>query len=117
MYEEKGHDYPIAYVRWTENRNFQAILQLISQQKLHVHLLISDKFRLEEAQSAYDKILSKEKTLGVILQYPTQKKRITRVNFVTHTVKQEQISVGIIGAGIFSKRTLLPILGKRSSTS
>ncbi|BBM81682.1 bi-domain-containing oxidoreductase [Candidatus Uabimicrobium amorphum] len=113
LYEEKGHDYPIAYVRWTENRNFQTILQLISQQKLHILPLVSDKFRLEEAQTAYDKILSKEKTLGVVLQYAAQKNRETRIDFVTHKEQQQQIAVGIIGAGVFSKRTLLPILRKQ----
>lgn len=114
LYEQKGHDYPMAYVRWTENRNFQTILQLISQQKLHIEPLISDKFCLDEAQVAYNKILSKQKTLGVILQYAAKKERTTKVNFTTHTTQQQQVTVGIIGAGIFSKRTLLPILRKQN---
>lgn len=113
LYETKGHDYPIAYVRWTENRNFQTILQLIAQNKLQIPPLISDYFSLEEAQSAYDKILSKQKTLGVILNYKEKKEHTHKVHFITHKVQTKEIAIGIIGAGVFSKRTLLPILQKQ----
>ena len=69
-YEEKGHDYPIGFVRWTEQRNFEAILELMATGKLDVKPLISHRFRIEEAAKAYELIADgKEPYLGIILTY------------------------------------------------
>ena len=70
-YEERGHDYPASYVRWTEQRNMQAVLDLMASGKLDVSPLISHRFKIENAESAYDLIeKGKESYLGILLEYP-----------------------------------------------
>ena len=70
-YEEKGRDYPIGYVRWTENRNMQAFVQLLAEGKVNVKPLITHRFPIEEAIKAYDLITGKTKEpyLGILLTY------------------------------------------------
>jgi len=70
-YEEKGHDYPIGYVRWTEQRNMQAFVQLLAEGKVNVRPLITHRFPIEEATKAYDLITDKTKEpyLGILLTY------------------------------------------------
>ena len=69
-YEERGHDYPAAYVRWTEQRNLQAVLELMARGKLDVRPLISHRFPIDEAPRAYDLIEGRtEPYLGVLLEY------------------------------------------------
>ncbi len=76
VYEEKGVDYPIGYVRWTEKRNMEVVLQLMAEKKLNIESLISHRFKIEDAQKAYDMILgrTRQKFLGVLFQYDTTKK-------------------------------------------
>lgn len=69
-YEEGGHDYPIGFVRWTEQRNFEAVLDLMASGRLDVAPLISHRFLLERAADAYDLLSSGEPSLGILLQYP-----------------------------------------------
>src|SRR5512145_1432003 len=71
-YEESGNDYPIGYVRWTEGRNFEAVLNLMESGKLKVQPLISHRFPIEQATTAYEVITGKKKEpfLGVLLTYP-----------------------------------------------
>jgi hypothetical protein len=70
-YEERGHDYPASYVRWTEQRNMQAVLDLMASGKLDLSSLISHRFKIENAESAYDLIeKGKESYLGILLEYP-----------------------------------------------
>src|SRR5271155_1373975 len=70
-YEQKGRDYPIGYVRWTETRNMEAFLQFLAEEKVDVGALITHRFPIERAQSAYDLITGKmrEPFLGVVIQY------------------------------------------------
>ena len=70
QYEEKGQDYPFGFVRWTEKRNFQAVLDLMRDQKLDVKLLTSKTFPFEGAPDAYDLLLEDSSQLGIILDYP-----------------------------------------------
>lgn len=112
-YEEQGIDYPYGYVRWTENRNMQAVVDLISQGRLNFKSLITHKFQIDDFQKAYDLILGKTKEFyrGILFEYPqeiTFEKRI----FVTDK-KQKPITdirVGFIGAGSFAQSSLLPHL-------
>jgi predicted dehydrogenase/threonine dehydrogenase-like Zn-dependent dehydrogenase len=70
-YEGKAQDYPISYVRWTENRNMQEFLRLLATSRVQVEPLISDRYSLEEAPQAYEKIMAPGSgTLAVILRYP-----------------------------------------------
>jgi len=68
-YEVDGIDYPIGYVRWTQNRNFQAILQLLSSGGLNFDYLVTHKYKFIEAPKAYDEILNNRDALGVVLEY------------------------------------------------
>ena len=69
-YEEFGHDYPIGFVRWTEQRNFQAILQALSDGTLQTKSLVSHRFSLDEASSAYELLSGSDPFLGILIQYP-----------------------------------------------
>ena len=69
-YEHQGHDYPIGFVRWTEQRNFQAVLHALSTGALRTDSLISHRFPIDQAAAAYDLLSSPEPHLGILLQYP-----------------------------------------------
>lgn len=113
-YEENGQDYPFGYVRWTEGRNFQAVVDLIASGKLKVEPLISHRFDIEEGVKAYEVITGKKKGpfLGVILKYPEGKKKEERkVEFPAIVNRKSSIvNLGVLGAGLFANSTLLPIL-------
>ena len=74
-YEEKGIDYPIEYVRWTEKRNFNTILSLLKQKLINVRKLITHEFDIKESDKAFDIIINEKKSLGVVINYD-QKDRI-----------------------------------------
>ncbi|MSR65537.1 MAG: oxidoreductase [Verrucomicrobiae bacterium] len=116
-YEQKGIDYPFGYVRWTENRNMSAFLDLIAQKKINLLPLITHQFPIDRAVEAYDLITGKkpEKFLGVLIQYETG--RTTEP--VSHTPKHSALStqhsalrLGVIGAGNYAQASLLPHLKK-----
>lgn len=112
-YEEEGIDYPIEYVRWTEKRNMDAVLNLMAEKKLDINLLISHRFKIENAQKAYDLILgkTKEKFLGVLFEYDIEKEHETKI-VISDTPRSRhadtQIGVGFIGTGNFAQASLLP---------
>jgi predicted dehydrogenase/NADPH:quinone reductase-like Zn-dependent oxidoreductase len=112
-YEEKGQDYPIGYVRWTAQRNFEAILQLMAEGKLDVAPLITHRFPFERAAEAYEVILGKEPHLGVLLEYPDRREaelRATAVCVRAPERRSARPSVALIGAGQHAVRMLLPAL-------
>lgn len=113
-YEENGQDYPVGYVRWTEGRNFQAVVDLMASGKLKVTPLISHRFDIEEGVKAYEVITGKKKEafLGVLLTYPEGKKKKERkVEFPAIVNRKPSIvNLGVLGAGLFANSTLLPIL-------
>jgi predicted dehydrogenase/threonine dehydrogenase-like Zn-dependent dehydrogenase len=114
-YEQKGIDYPIPFVRWTEKRNFDAILQAISSGKLKVKELITEIVELENFNNIYGDI-GKSKSIGSILRYPTDIKSTESSSFnhtielIEHNYKGEKAVIGVIGAGNFTKMTMLPAL-------
>jgi predicted dehydrogenase/threonine dehydrogenase-like Zn-dependent dehydrogenase len=115
FYEERGQDYPYAYVRWTEQRNMQAVINLISQGKLDVKSLTSHKFKFQEAEEVYSKILQgKGNYLGVLFEYD-QKHKINKLVKVTSNKDKNvrsDIVVGLIGAGNYAGGMLYPHLKK-----
>jgi len=115
-YEENGVDYPAGYVRWTEGRNFQAIVELLESGKLNVTPLISHRFTVEQAPEAYEIITGRKKEpfLGVLLHYPAvQTDRSALIRFTTPAGKREsQVRLGVLGAGLFANATLLPAIRK-----
>src|SRR5690606_9235170 len=69
-YEQGGHDYPVGFVRWTEQRNFEAVLDLMASGALDVSPLITHRFAIERASEAYDLLASDRPSLGILLEYP-----------------------------------------------
>lgn len=112
-YEQGGHDYPAGYVRWTEGRNFEAVLGAMSNGGLDVSPLITHRFRLDDALKAYETIEHDSSALGVILQYGEQ---VDRSSVVAVSQRRAEAAgkavVGVIGAGNFAKAILLPALVK-----
>jgi predicted dehydrogenase/threonine dehydrogenase-like Zn-dependent dehydrogenase len=112
QYEQKGEDYPIGYVRWTEKRNFEAILQAISNQSIDVQLLITERVPLANFENIYGNMTG-SKSIASILEYPEKKEEIKRVISITSNKFEGQKGVlGIIGAGNFTSAMILPSLKK-----
>ena len=118
-YEQKGVDYPIGYVRWTETRNMEAFLQLLADGKVDVGALITHRFRIEQARSAYDLITGKsqEAFLGVLITYPELAEETRRVTIevarkgrATVVAAANSVAIGLLGAGNFATSTLLPTI-------
>ena len=108
-YEENGNDYPFSYVRWTENRNMEAFLDLISEKRITVQPLITHVFDIENAIEAYDIVLGKkkEKHIGILLKYKDNGKKKETIIRGKNTPVSE-INVGFIGAGSFAQSYLIP---------
>jgi len=124
-YEQKGRDYPIGYVRWTETRNMVAFLDLLAQRKINVAWLITHRFPVDRAQSAYDLITgrSAETFLGVLIQYPGAcdlmpiLSLVSRPRNLEHAPRRDsEIRVGLLGAGGFATSTLIPAMNASKST-
>ncbi len=117
-YEEKGQDYPAAYVRWTEQRNIHAVLELMGNGRLNVEPLISHRFSIEAAPDAYELINSgSEPFLGVVLQYPEVESTRLRapeqvVALRPRSPETEKVRVGVLGAGNFARMVMLPAIRK-----
>jgi hypothetical protein len=112
-YEERGHDYPLAYVRWTEQRNIEAFLDLVAAGRVDVSRLITHSFAIEEAQRAYQLISGdgQEPYLGVVLRYDpaTQVARRVQLNTPAEARRSaKSITLGLIGAGGYVPAMLLP---------
>ncbi len=114
-YEENGNDYPIGYIRWTEGRNFQAVVEMMASRKLKVESLISHRFPIEEGVKAYEVITGKRKEpfLGVLLTYGEEVGKLESlkvVRFNVPTFKPATCKLGVLGAGLYANATLLPVL-------
>jgi predicted dehydrogenase/threonine dehydrogenase-like Zn-dependent dehydrogenase len=126
-YEEGGRDYPIAYVRWTENRNMQAFIQLAAEGKLNMKTLITHRFPVDQAVKAYDIITGRtdENYLGVLLTYDIEKSQESKVPIAVEQIPKaavypasavvhpgSSVSVGLFGCGNFPNTILLPAMRK-----
>ncbi|NUK29891.1 zinc-binding dehydrogenase [Parageobacillus sp. VR-IP] len=115
-YEEKGKDYPFGFVRWTEQRNFEAVLDMMAEGKLNVKPLISKVFSIDEAVEAYRTLSEDKSVIGIVLKYPE-----FNGEFVPNTtvMLREKVTyspqkpiIGVIGAGNYTNQTLLPAMKK-----
>ena len=125
-YEQKGRDYPIGYVRWTETRNMEAFVQFLAEKKVDVGALITHRFSVERAQGAYDLITGKlrEPFLGVVIQYSATKDVSETIALVpgsvsgaVRTALPSGASVGLLGAGVFGTGTLVPAMKVSGNTT
>ncbi len=113
-YEEGGKDYPIGYVRWTEGRNLEAVVELMAEEKLRVQPLITHRFPIEQAAQAYRLLRGKKRppVLGILLTYgPSASPLRRKIEFpLPAHPSPAGVRVGVLGAGLFANATLLPIL-------
>jgi predicted dehydrogenase len=116
-YEQAGLDYPIGFVRWTEQRNFEAILQLMAEGRLDVGPLVSHRFAIDEARRAYEAVSGTEPSLGILLEYepagvrPDSKLLDRRVALAgAETRPSPNPTVSFIGAGNHANRVLIPAM-------
>jgi predicted dehydrogenase/threonine dehydrogenase-like Zn-dependent dehydrogenase len=115
-YEEKGIDYPIGFVRWTEQRNFEAVLDMMADGRLDVKPLISHRFPIEGAERAYQVLSGSEPSLGIVLQYPDAaqktetevRRRTLRLTTSTSVTATGQAAVSFIGSGNYATAVLIP---------
>jgi predicted dehydrogenase/threonine dehydrogenase-like Zn-dependent dehydrogenase len=118
-YEERGQDYPLGFVRWTENRNMEAVLDMMAQRKLNVGALITHRIPVEDSLRVYDIITGKvqESYLGILIQYadasaPTALSRRVELHTSGRTASGRRAALGLVGAGNFAQSMLLPQLVK-----
>lgn len=112
-YEESGHDYPLGYVRWTETRNLEAFLQLVSEGRIDPRPLITHRFPIERAAEAYELITGagREPFLGIVLTYghaPTVQRTLAITSHAAPPTSP--VRLGVLGAGTFATGVLLPAL-------
>lgn len=121
-YEERGQDYPLGFVRWTEQRNFVAILDIMASGLLSIDGLVSHRVAFTEAPEAYKLLTSDKRALGIVLDYPhdIEPRHQTMVNLVTaadaRTPDAATPTVGFIGAGNYASRVLIPAFRKAGAT-
>ena len=125
-YEENGVDYPYGYIRWTERRNMEAFLELLSRNKINLKGITSHVFNIDDADQAYSLIEDANNTgvVGVLFKYDI--KETTKVNEELDALitldarkngKHTQKNIGIIGSGSFATTTLFPVLFKRNDVN
>lgn len=116
-YEEKGNDYPLGFVRWTEQRNFVAVLDMMAAGTLNVEPLITQRFEFEDAPKAYDALTEDKSGLGLLLKYnsPVETRLEKRVVLRPISIEPKNAVVGFIGAGNYASRILIPAFKKASS--
>ena len=114
-YEEQGIDYPFAHVRWTEGRNFEAFLDLVDEGKITPSEMVTHEYEFENALTAYDLLEEKikEDYLGILLNYKEEyslKSELVKISDAT--IKSNELNIGLIGAGNFTKSVIIPNLKK-----
>ncbi|NYT84333.1 bi-domain-containing oxidoreductase [Pollutimonas harenae] len=110
-YEEKGWDYPVGFVRWTEQRNFEAVLDMMASGRLDVKPLITHRFDFEDAPKAYDLLTTDKSALGILLLYKSESvaRHVSTVKLKGDTaINPGKPVVGFVGAGNYASRILIP---------
>lgn len=114
FYEENGNDYPLAYVRFTEQRNMQTFLELVSQQKVDVKTLITHRFAVDEAAQAYSLIEGekREPYLGIVMNYSAKADAVqaARISTASNPIQKDKLGLSFFGAGNYATASLLPPL-------
>src|SRR5205085_1601891 len=114
-YEEKGNDYPLGFVRWTEHRNFEAVLDMMASGRLNVRPLVTHRFDLDSAASAYELLATTaEPYLGILLDYPVAELSSEPTRTVSLQRQSKPLpardgpGIAFIGAGNYAGRVLIP---------
>jgi predicted dehydrogenase/threonine dehydrogenase-like Zn-dependent dehydrogenase len=114
VYEEEGADYPLPYVRWTENRNMQEYLRLLASRRVRLDNMLQEPFPIDRAEEAYGRLSGEgEKPLLVLLKYPPRQEAAERVLHVGATASVDgRVKLALVGAGGFAQGMHLPNLDK-----
>jgi predicted dehydrogenase/threonine dehydrogenase-like Zn-dependent dehydrogenase len=120
-YEEKGQDYPVGFVRWTEQRNFEAVLDMLAERRLELTSLVSHRFPIESAPAAYEVVGGSEPSLGIVLAYPTNDRPAPARRSVLLAAAPvlragARATLGVIGAGNYAGAMLLPAFNASGAT-
>lgn len=119
-YEEKGQDYPVGFVRWTEQRNLEAVLDMMASGRLDVKRLISHRFSLEQTEAAYAVVGGSEPSMGIVLEYPSVLEKAdavlrtatvrlaTNVQSRTGVGRNKTPAVAFVGSGNYATGVLIP---------
>jgi len=111
-YEEQGHDYPFGLIRWTERRNFEAVLDMMAEGKLNVKPLISHRYPFENAPRAYEVLTEERSALGILLEYrsdaSSRMAKSIRLKAPASESEPREPVLGFIGAGNYASRILIP---------
>jgi predicted dehydrogenase/threonine dehydrogenase-like Zn-dependent dehydrogenase len=121
VYEDQGHDYPMGFVRWTQQRNFEAVLDMMAAGTLNVKPLITHRFVIDDAAKAYE-LLGDARALGMVIEYSGNARSMDRVVALRATLDdgradlivspegawQSKPVIGFIGAGNYASRILIP---------
>ncbi len=126
LYEEGGQDYPVGFVRWTEQRNFEAVLDMLADGRLDVAPLISHRFPLEQAEEAYRLVGGDGPSLGIVLEYPAEEQKPEqelRQRTIPLPGQLERLAkaaarpvVGFIGSGNYATQVLIPAFAETPAT-
>ena len=120
-YEEGGLDYPLGYVRWTEGRNLQAVVDQMGQGRLDVESLITHRLPLERAAEAYHLIAHDSTALGVLLDHGAHAAEVIgpgrTIALRSRPADAAPVRIGVLGAGRFAQRVVLPLLKKRKGVA
>jgi predicted dehydrogenase len=127
-YEDKGQDYPVGFVRWTEQRNFVAVLDMMAEARLSATTLISHRFSIDEAQQAYELLTGQTPTMGIMIDYPaganadshilldtTVAAHQTASRFVRRHPSAARPRVAVIGAGNYAMNVLIPAIRRTAA--
>ena len=115
-YEDKGNDYPVGFVRWTEQRNFEAVLDMLADRRLDAQALVSHRFELSRVEEAYALVAGAGPSLGIVLEYPADPQAAPPARTVALGAQPApaakpaagEASVGFIGAGNYAGAVLIP---------
>jgi predicted dehydrogenase/threonine dehydrogenase-like Zn-dependent dehydrogenase len=115
-YEDKGNDYPVGFVRWTEQRNFEAVLDMLADRRLDAQALVSHRFELSRVEEAYALVAGAGPALGIVLEYPADPQAAPPARTVALGAQPApaakpaagEASVGFIGAGNYAGAVLIP---------
>ncbi len=128
-YEQRGHDYPRGFVRWTEQRNFEAVLDLMASGTLDVGPLVTHRFELQEADRAYDLLANGKQYLGIVLEYPEPRAEVAANTIALTTVVAQAVApeqrmpggepssgaepvLAVVGSGNYAARVLVPAFAR-----
>jgi len=113
-YENKGIDYPIGYVRWTEQRNFDAVLKLMSEGKIVTKDLLTEKYKFDDVSNAYNSLLNSQNIISILLEYSSNNRKTIEdiIQISQKSFNSTDPIISVVGCGNYAQRNIIPLLKK-----